>query len=91
MDVYYKRGDGYNETYWHINTVEVNGAELHKTQLSEGTLKNFPAFHLQLLEQPYLTNIPIDVETYCKEVEAGLKTEDIAAIALPQALWPLQK
>ena len=30
MDVYYKSGDGHNETAWHINTVEANGAELKK-------------------------------------------------------------
>ena len=30
IGVYYKRGDGHNETAWHINTVEVNGAELKK-------------------------------------------------------------
>ena len=29
-DVYYKCGDGHNETARHINTVEVNGAELKK-------------------------------------------------------------
>ena len=43
MDVYYKLGDGHNETTWHINTVEVNGSELHKIQLSDGTLTNVPA------------------------------------------------
>ena len=89
MDVYYKCGDGHNETARHINTVEVNGAKLHKIHLSDGTLTKVPAFTLQLLEHPDLTNIPIDVETYCKEVEAGLKTEDIAALARPQALFPL--
>ena len=30
MDVYYKCGNGHNETSWHINTVKVNGAKLHK-------------------------------------------------------------
>ena len=44
MDVYYKRGDEHNETDWHINTVEVNGAKLHKIQLSGGTLTNVPEF-----------------------------------------------
>ena len=68
MDVYYKRGDGHNETAQHINTVEVNGTKLQKNQLSDGTLTNVPDCHLQFLEHPYLTNIPIDVETYCKEV-----------------------
>ena len=91
MDVYYKRGDGHNKTTRHINTVEVNGTKLHKIQLPVGTLTNVPAYHLQLLEQSDLTNIPIDVETYCKEVEAGLTTEDIAAIAIPQPPSPLQK
>ena len=71
--------------------MEVNGAELHKIQLSDGTLTNVPACHLQLLENPDLTNIPVDVETYCKEVEAGLTTEDIAALALPQSLSPLHQ
>ena len=47
--------------------------------------------NLQFLEQPDLTNIPVDVETYCKEVEAGLTTEDIAALARPQALSPLHQ
>ena len=65
--------------------MEVNGAELHKIHISYGTLTNVPACQLQLLEHSDLTNIPIDVETYCKEVEAGLKTEDIAALARPQA------
>ena len=91
MDVYYKHGGGYNETARHINTVEVNGVELHKIQLSDGTLTKFPACHLQLLEQLDLTNIPVDVETYFKEVEDGLTTEDIAALARPQALSPLQQ
>ena len=50
MDVYYKHGDGHNETARHINTVEVNGAELHKIYLLEGTLANVSACHLQLLE-----------------------------------------
>ena len=68
MDVYYKRGNGHNETARHINTVEVNVTKLHKIQLSDGTLTNVPACNLQLLEHPDLTNIPIDVETYCKEV-----------------------
>ena len=61
MDVYYKRGNEHNNTAWHINTVEVNGTELHKIKLLDDTLKNFPACHLQLLEQPYLTNIPVDI------------------------------
>ena len=37
MDVYYKRGDDHNETAQHINTVEVNGAKLHKIHLSDST------------------------------------------------------
>ena len=64
MDVYYKRGDGHNKTARHINTVEVNVSKLHKIQLLDGTLTNIPACNLQLLEQPDITNIPIDVETY---------------------------
>ena len=81
MDVYYKRGDGHNKTTRHINTVEVNGTKLHKILMSDGTLTNASACHLQLLGQPYLTHIPVDVETYCKEVESGVTTEDIAALA----------
>ena len=91
MDVYYKRGNEHNNTAWHINTVEVNGTELHKIHISNSTLSNFPACHLQLLEHPDLTDISIDVETYSKEVEDGLKTEDISTIARPQALLPLHK
>ena len=53
--------------------------------------KKFPACYFQLLEHPDLTNIPIGVETYCKEAEAGLKNEDIAAITCPQAISTLQK
>ena len=68
MGVYYKCGDSHNETAWHINAVEVNGAELHRIQLLYSTLTNVPAYHLHFLEQPYLTIIPIDVETYFKEV-----------------------
>ena len=83
MDVYYKRGNGHNETARHTNTAEVNGAELHKIQLFDGTLKNVSACHLQFLEKPDLTNIPVDAETYCKEVESGLTTEDIASLACP--------
>ena len=30
IDIYYKCGYGHNETAWHINTIEVNGAKLHK-------------------------------------------------------------
>ena len=52
----------------------------HKIQMFDGTLTNFPACHLRLLEQPDVTNIPTDVETYCKEVKGGLTTEDIAAL-----------
>ena len=80
MDVYYKFGKGNNETARHINTVEVNGAELQTIQLLYSTLTKVPACHLHLLEQPDLKNIPVDVETYCKEVEAGLTTEDIASL-----------
>ena len=89
MDLYYKRGKGHNETYRHINAVEVNGANLHKIQLLDSTLTNAPDCHLQLLEHPDLTNNPIDVETHFKEVEAELTAEDIAAIDCPQALSPL--
>ena len=71
--------------------MEVNGAKLHKIHLSDGTLTKVPAFTLQLLEHPDLTNIPIDVETYCKEVEYGLTTEDISALAPPQALLSLHQ
>ena len=91
MDVCYKRGDGHNETARHINAVEVNGAELQKNHLSGVTLTNVPGFHLQLLEQLDLTNIPVDVENYCKEVESGLTAEDIATLALPQAQSPLHQ
>ena len=91
MDVYYKCGNGHNKTAWHINTVEVNGAELHKIQLLDGTLTNVPACHFQLLEQLDLTNVPIYVETYCKEVEYGLTTEYIADLDRPQALSPLHQ
>ena len=91
MDVYYKRGNVHNETARHIKTVKVNGTKLHKIQLSAGTLTKVPACHLQLLEQPYLTNIPIDVENYFKDVEAVLTTEDIAALASHHPLSPLQK
>ena len=55
----------------------------------DGTLTNFSDFHLQLLEQPNLTNIQVDVEKHCEEVEDGLTTEDIVDLALPQALSPL--
>ena len=88
LDLYYKCGDGHNETDRHINTVEVNGAELHKIHISYGTLTNVPACHLQLLEHTDLTDMSIDVETYCKELKYGLTTEDISAIARPQALFP---
>ena len=71
--------------------MEVNGAKLHKIHLSDGTLTKVPTFTLQLLEHPDLTNIPIDVETYYKEVETDLTTEDIAATARPQALSPLHQ
>ena len=91
MDVYYKRGDGHNKTSQHINTVEVNGAKLHKIHLSDGTLEKVPACNLKLLEHPDLTNIPIYVETYCKEVETGMTTEDVSALDRPQALLPLQQ
>ena len=91
IDVHSKCGKGRNEAAQNINTVEVNGAKLHKFQLSDGTLTEVPACHLQLLEHPDFTNIPVDVETYCKEVEAGLTTEDIAALARPQSLSPLHK
>ena len=30
MGIYYKHGNGHNKTARHINTVEVNGAKLHK-------------------------------------------------------------
>ena len=86
MDVCYKSGDGHNKTAQHINTVEVNGSKLHKIQLSDGTLTNVPACHLQLLEHTDLTNIPVDVETYYKEAESGLKTQDIVALTRPQSL-----
>ena len=91
MDVCYKTGDGHNKTARNINAVEVNGAELRKIQLLYGTLANVFACHLQLLEQPYLTNIPVDVETYFKEVESGLTTEDISDLSHPQDLSPLQQ
>ena len=63
----------------------------YKKNLSDGILTNIPACHLQFLEQPDLTNILVDVETCCKEVEAGLTNEDIVALARPQALLPLQQ
>ena len=66
MDACYKSGDGYNKTAQQINTVEVNNTKLHKNQMSDYTLTNVPACHLHLLEHPYLTNIPVDCETYCK-------------------------
>ena len=74
MDIYYKRGNGHNKTVRHINIVEVIGAESQKNQLSDGTLTNVPDCDLQLLGHPDLTIIPIDVETYCKEMESGPTT-----------------
>ena len=91
MDVYYKRGDGHNNTARHINTLEVNGIKLHKIQLSDGTLTNVPACHLQLLEQSDITNIHIDVETYIKDMESGLTTKNFSALDLPQALLLLHQ
>ena len=54
-------------------------------------MTNVPAYNLQLLEHTDITNIPIDVETYCKELEAGLTTENIVSLTRPQALSPLHK
>ena len=68
MDVCYKSGNGHIETAWQINTVEVNGSELHKIQMLDGTLTKVRACHLQLLEHPDLSNITVYVVTHCKDV-----------------------
>ena len=71
--------------------MEANGAKLKNIYLSDVTLTNVPDCHFLLLEQPDLVNITVDVETYCKEVESGLTTDDIASLARPQALYPLHQ
>ncbi len=50
-----------------------------------------PAAHITHLEQPDITNIPTNIPTYCQEVDKGLTEADIAAIARPQTLSPLQQ
>ena len=54
--------------------------------LSEAKTSFITATHLH-----DLTNIPTDVDTYCKEVESGLTEEDIKQMAQPQSLSPLQQ
>eukprot|EP00956_Cyclotella_meneghiniana_P029977 scaffold74389_cov38-Cyclotella_meneghiniana.AAC.4 len=49
------------------------------------------ASHLTLMDQADLTNIPLDAESYCKEVSEGLTEQDIAMMARPKVLTPLQQ
>ncbi len=90
-DVYYRDGNGNNSPAKYLKPVDKNGATLHKIRLEDGDLVETPAAHLTHLEQPDLTNIPLDVDSYCQEIEKGLTKEDIASIARPQSLSPLQQ
>ena len=72
MDVYYKSSDGDNQEAKYLKRTVSNGVEFHLVKLSSGETVKTNALHLQLLEQPDLTNIPTDIDTYCKEVKTGL-------------------
>ena len=91
MDVYYKSGDGNNQEAKYPKHTVSNGVEFHSVKLSTGKTVKTNASHLQLLEQPDLTNIPTDIDTYCKEVKTGVTEEDIKQMARPQSLTPLQQ
>lgn len=90
-DIYYKQGDGNNHQGRYIKSISNNGAMLHEIRLETGDTITTSAAHLSHLDQPDVTNIPIDIPTYCKEVEKGLTKEDVEAIARPQTLSPLQQ
>eukprot|EP00956_Cyclotella_meneghiniana_P015820 scaffold24563_cov43-Cyclotella_meneghiniana.AAC.8 len=65
--------------------------EMHEVVLSNGLKVTTDASHLTLMDQADLTNIPLDAESYCKEVGEGLTKKDIAMMARPKVLTPLQQ
>ena len=67
------------------------GAQIHLIRFDDGKETTTTSAHIQLLEQPDLTNIPVDPESYSNEVQEGLTSEQIREIARPKALSPLQQ
>ena len=66
------------------------GCEVHRICLEDGDEIMTTSGHVQLLDQPDLTNIPTDVGSYENEIRYGLTADDIAEIARPQSFSPLQ-
>ena len=90
-DVYYKSGDGENKVAKYLATRENEGAETHLIRFEDGRETTTTSSHIQFLEQPDLTNIPVDPESYTDEVQEGLTSEQIQEIARPTTLSPLQQ
>ncbi len=90
-DVYYRKGNGTNCPACYLHSFDKNGGQLHEIRLENGDIIETDASHITHLEQPDVTNIPTDLPTYCQEGKKGLTTKDIAAIANPQTLSPLQQ
>ncbi len=90
-DIYYQKGDGTNCQACYLHSIDKNGGQLHAIRLESGNIIETDASHINHLEQPDVTNIPTDLPSNCQEVKKGLTTKDIAAIAQPQTLLPLQQ
>ncbi len=91
VSVYYKSCDGNNESAKYLHKKINNGTELHHIWLGNGDDIVTTGGHIQLLEQPGLTNIPTNITSYCKEVGHGHMKEDIEQVACLEPLSPLQQ
>ena len=89
MDLFYRNVAGKNisEVY---EGDSANGIK-HTIQLEDGARLDTNYSNLQLLDQPYFSNIPKTPRGYRNEVGSGLSLQEAQALARPRTLLPLQK
>ena len=95
--VYYKSGDDAKLAAKYLGLKSVPStsnyakADIHEIWLEYGTKITTSHANLMLLEQPDLTSIPFTVGDFEREVEIVILKEQIASLAWPLKLSPLQQ
>lgn len=90
--VNYICGDGKVEAAKYLGSIKTDIGDWHKIVLSSGEKITTDASRLTLMQQQTdKTNIPFDVETYCREIGVGLTAEEVEMMARPKSLTPLQQ
>ena len=89
MDLVYHDGKGNNTAL--VYEGAISNSPTYTIRWEDGTKLYVHDRNLQLLNQPYFSNIPKTPLDYRKKFGTGLSLEEVQALARPSTLSPLQR